>query len=151
MKNEQGKAFTLDISPENFTALTRMSPAANVQAPEVLKHIMLYGNSGIKGIGDGSDAYFSMSEFSNLKGTDYKLNADLIRDASDPNKLWFKLYKYEKGSSDPKELRFHGTGPGFNSDGSVAIYINGTYNPYLDYLPMGINSEVIKKIESGND
>jgi hypothetical protein len=136
-----GKTREATIDAGDYKYIMKVDPPTNVAVPEVIDILNRKSTTNLSGSNNPSTTWFSSSNFKNLeKNAGYTLTADLINDASDPNKTWMKLYiHYADGSIDPEPLTYPEPFSKTNADGS--------YNTKLDYLPLGINNTVIKQIK----
>jgi hypothetical protein len=134
INTKDGKSREATIDADDYEYITG-NRFENKALPKILEKINYDGTSNTSKSIDPKSAWWGKDDFKNLKGVE-NISADLITDQYDKNKLWMKLY------IDGSPLTYPTPFYKYNQDGTI--------NNNLDYLPLGINSTVIKQIKSIN-
>jgi hypothetical protein len=127
----------LAISADDFPYLTGHAPLQNTPEPLVVSQLNSYGTTGHEGSDAPDAAWFSASDFKNMKSANYTVTGNLVADKANPNNLWFKMFVHTKdGRIIP--LTYTEPIPKFNPDGSI--------NQALDIIPQGIFPTTIEQL-----
>ena len=98
------------------------------------------GTSNITGSNNkDSGNLFGSSKFLNYKDPRYTLTGDYVKDLTNNDLYWLKLYKHD--SRNEEETKVIPYWP------AIPKYVNGHINPTLSTLPVGFTTDVIKQIE----
>lgn len=136
-----GTSKSVTISEDNHLFLQGQK-FENKPLPNVLKQINMKGTTNLSGTENPNTTWFNADDFKNLKGVDYKITSDLVKDENNPNNLWMKLYLHNPNGT-ISNITFPTPIP--------KILPDGTTNQSLDILPLGINDAVIQQIKSKNN
>jgi hypothetical protein len=137
--SKNGKTREVTIDNDDYKTIMKVAPPTNLPTPKVISILDHVGTTNMSKIDGPNSNYWGHSSFKNLTGVNYTVTSDLVKDKSDPNKYFMKLYlHYKDGSTEP--LVYPEPFYKINPDGSL--------NQTLDYLPNGINATVIKQLKS---
>ena len=137
----EGKQVPLMIDEGDYTYLTGNPPLRSDSKPDELIQLDHWGTTGHNGTDSSEGAWYSSSDFKNLKDVNYTATGNLVKDAANPNLLWFTIYiNNPDGSVTP--LEYTEPIPRYNKDGS--------FNQTLKILPLGVNATVIEQLKKQN-
>jgi len=137
----QVKGIKVQIDEGDYVYLTKNPPMRAQDKPQVLDQIDHWGTSGLNGVSEPGSAWFSSSDFKNLKGVDYTATGNLRPDPANPNNLWFYLtLHFPDGTTE--EIEYDEPIPRINQD--------KTWNQSLNNLALGVTPVVIEQLRKSN-
>jgi hypothetical protein len=132
-----GKSKKLKIDEDNFTYLSKQPAFVNQQEPLVIQQLKTYGTTGLDGTNNPNAAWFSNSDFVNLKGSNYKVTANFVEDKNNPDLVYFRMFVHQNDGS-VKTITYDSPINKINED--------GTFNQALDRLPQAIYPATISQL-----
>ena len=131
---------TIPISETDYPFLTNQKPPKANTIPSFVTMLDINGTSNITGSNNkDSGNLFGSSKFLNYKDPRYTLTGDYVKDLTNNDLYWLKLYKHD--SRNEEETKVIPYWP------AIPKYVNGHINPTLSTLPVGFTTDVIKQIE----
>jgi hypothetical protein len=131
---------SIPISASDYPFLTNQRPPKSNTIPPFVTMLDNTGTSNLTGSNNKETGnLFSSSKFLNYKDPRYTLTGDYVKDLTNNDLYWLKLYKHD--SRNEEETKVIPYWP------AIPKYINGHINPTLSTLPVGFTTDVIKQIE----
>ena len=131
---------TIPISETDYPFLTNQKPPKANTIPPFVTMLDINGTSNLTG-SNNKDAgnLFGSSKFLNYKDPRYTLTGDYVKDLTNDDLYWLKLYKHDTyGQEETKVIPYWP---------AIPKYVNGHINPTLSTLPIGFTTDIIKQIE----
>ena len=138
--SKDGKTKEITINEEEAKSATGNKKFTNNDIPDVIQHYKSNKNktTSLSGSDNWETAYYSASDFINLKLPNTTVNANYIGDAVDPNKLWLKMYIHDNKTGKLETVTFPQPQYLTNPD--------GTMNQNLDNVPKAITANTLQQI-----
>jgi len=135
---------------ENDATMLNVPKYENNYVPDWAK-LLSYKDSTNEGNGNPATAWFGHSDFIKLyndKELPYTVSADYVKDRSNPNHVWLKLYIHEKdtegrGKKEPYSIMF----PGKDQRPFNLYNTDNTFNTDLIYIPSLIDIATIEALQ----
>ena len=132
---------SIPISASDYPFLTNQKPPKGNVVPSFVTMLDNNGTSNLTGSNNKETGnLFSSSKFLNYKDPRYTLTGDYVKDLSDSDLYWLKLYKHDSYGVEPTKV--------ITYDQPIPKYVNDRFNPVLNTMPLGFTTDIIKQIES---
>lgn len=143
LQGEGEEAYPLGITEDDYRYLTGREGLRYQGTPSVIQQVQQYGTSALNGSNGVKDAWYDSSQFVGIKGVDYQIVGNYVKNHGNPNELIFEMYKIGKDKEGKQTVSI------IQLDKKFPIQLgDGAWNNELDEVPREITPELIQLLEN---